>query len=127
MRLESVDETGYVVDGVLGVSETFSIDALVGVGDPGPTRLALAMRGATPNPAAGGRLQVEFTLRDGSPARLELMDVAGRVLTSRQVGMMGPGTHVLDLSGGGALRPGIYFLRLMQGGSQVRARAAVIK
>ena len=30
--VESADETGTLVDGVLGVSETFWIDALVGVG-----------------------------------------------------------------------------------------------
>ncbi|MBI5708950.1 MAG: T9SS type A sorting domain-containing protein [Candidatus Eisenbacteria bacterium] len=88
--------------------------------------LRLAMRGATPNPASDGRLWVEFSLRDGSPARLELMDVAGRVLNSRQVGSLGPGTHAVDLSEGGALRPGIYFLRLTQGASEVRARVAVI-
>jgi hypothetical protein len=70
---------------------------------------------------------VEFALRDGSAARLDLMDVAGRVLRSRQVGWLGPGTHALDVSEGDALRPGSYFLRLTQGGSEVRARAAVIK
>jgi predicted NUDIX family NTP pyrophosphohydrolase len=125
--VESADETGDNVDGVLGVSEAFSIEAVVGVGDRGPAQFALAIRGATPNPTAGGRLWVEFALRDGSSARLELMDVAGRVLTSKQVGTLGPGTHALDLSEGGALRPGIYFLRLTQGGSEVRARAAVLR
>ena len=66
-------------------------------------------------------------LRDGSPARLDLMDVAGRVMSTRQVGALGPGTHSLVLSDGGTLRPGIYFLRLTQGGSEVQARAAVIR
>ena len=109
------------------MSEAFSIAAVVGVSDRGPTQLALAIRGATPNPAPGGPIRVEFALRDGSAARLELLDVAGRVLRTREVGSLGPGTHVLDLSEGGALRPGIYFLRLTQGGREVRARAAVIK
>jgi len=125
--VEFADETGYIVDGVLGVSEMFSIAAVVGVGDLGPGEFALAIRGPTPNPAAEGRLRVEFALRDGSPARLELVDVAGRVLITRQVGSLGPGTHALDLSEGGALRPGIYFLRLTQGGSEVRARVAVLR
>jgi hypothetical protein len=89
--------------------------------------LRLTMRGATPNPASDGRLRVEFSLRDGSPATLEVMDVAGRVLSTGQVGSLGPGRHTLDLSEGGRLRPGIYFLRLTQGHSQVRARAAVIR
>jgi hypothetical protein len=70
---------------------------------------------------------VEFALRDESPARLEMMDVAGRVLASRQVGTLGPGYHSLDLSDGGSVRPGVYFLRLTQHGSEVRARAVVVR
>jgi hypothetical protein len=124
--VESADGTG-VVDAVLGVSETFSIGAAVGVGDAAPGRLALAIRAAMPNPAVGGRLSVEFTLRDGSPAKLELLDVAGRALASKQVGSFGPGRHSIDLSNGRALSPGIYFLRLTQGGSEVKARAAVLR
>ena len=93
---------------------------------PAPT-VQLAMRGVSPNPSIDGRLRVEFTLHDGSPARLELIDVVGRVLSSKQVGALGPGTHLLDVSGGAALQPGIYFLRLTQGQHEVRARAAVFK
>jgi hypothetical protein len=125
--VESADSTGDVVDGVLGVSETFSIEGTVGVGDQGPAQVVLALRGATPNPAAGGRPWVEFSLRDGSPAKLELVDVTGRVLSTRQVGLLGPGTHALDLSEGGALPPGIYFLRLTQGASEVRGRIAILR
>jgi hypothetical protein len=93
---------------------------------PAPN-VQLAMRGVSPNPSTDGRLRAEFTLHDGSPARLELIDVAGRVLSSRQVGALGPGTHVLDLSEGAAVQPGIYFLRLTQGQHEVRARAAVVR
>ena len=92
--LESPAETGAIVEGVLGVSPAFSIGATVGVGDPAPAQLALAIRGAIPNPVADGRLRVEFSLRDGSQARLELMDVAGRLLQARQVGTFGPGCAV---------------------------------
>jgi len=125
--VESADATGEIVDGVLGVSEAFSIEATVGVGGRGPAHLSLAIRGETPSRAGDGRLWVEFALRDGSPAKLELADVAGRVLSSRQVGSLGPGAHALDLSEAGPLRPGIYFVRLTQGGREVRARAAVIR
>ena len=89
--------------------------------------LQLALRVAAPNPSTDGRLRVEFALRNGRLARLELMDVAGRVLNSREVGSLGPGTHSVDISGGRPLRPGIYFLRLTQGGREVRARAAVTR
>jgi VCBS repeat protein len=121
--VESADASGDLVDGVLGVSDAFSIESVVGVRDRVPTALALSIL----NPMTSGALRVELALRDESPARLEVVDVAGRVLTAKQVGTLGPGTHVLDLDDGGELRPGIYFLRLTQGGSQVQSRAAVLR
>ena len=42
--VESADETGEIVEGVLGVSEAFAIETVVGVGE-GPRALALAVRG----------------------------------------------------------------------------------
>jgi hypothetical protein len=77
--------------------------------------------------AVGGRIRVDLTLRDASPARLELMDVAGRTLASEPVGAMGAGTHSFEFAGGKALPPGIYFLRLSQGRSEVRTRVAVLR
>jgi len=73
---------------VIGVSEAFSIGALVGVGDGGPAQFAL--RGVTPNPALH-ELRVSFGLRDAKPATLTLFDVSGRQLASRSVAGMGPG------------------------------------
>jgi hypothetical protein len=87
-------------------------------------RSELAIRRA--GSAAGGRIRVEIALRDESPARLELMDVAGRALVTRQVGAMGPGDHSIDLAGR-SMPPGIYFIRLTQAGTQVRARIAVLR
>jgi hypothetical protein len=124
---ESPDETTNTPDGVPGASEMLPLEAMAGAGDPGPAPLELAIRRAAPNPAVGSRFWVEFVLRDGSPARLELMDVAGRVLFSRNVGALGPGAHALDLTGGDRRTPGIYFLRLRQGVSEVRARAVVLQ
>jgi hypothetical protein len=112
-------------DAGLSVSEPRSMEAAAGAADR-PLRMALAIRGAWPT-AAGGRLPIEFALGDGSAAKLELLDVAGRALASQQVGSFGPGRHVLDLAPGGALTPGIYFLRLTQGGREARARVAVLR
>jgi hypothetical protein len=97
----------------------------VGVGAPAPAQLVLAIRGT--NPVVGGHIQVEFTLRDGAAARLELLDVAGRVLASTQVGAMGPGRHSVDLVAERAAQPGIYFLRLSQAGSEARTRVALLR
>ncbi len=127
MRFNPDGGTDDVADGVLGVSEVFSIEAVAGVGDRGTQDVVLAIHGTTPNPSAGGRLSVDFALRDGGPARLELMDVAGRLRLSKTVGTLGPGRHTLELSDGGTIHPGIYFLRLTQGGREVRARTVVFR
>jgi hypothetical protein len=122
--VESADETGTLVDGVLGVSETFWIDALVGVGDGGPVQFAL--RGITPNPAQH-ELRVSFSLRDSKPATLTLFDVSGRQLVTRRVDEMGPGWHTVALGGRSNFPAGLYVIRLTQDGRSLTTRAAVVR
>jgi hypothetical protein len=88
--------------------------------------LAFAIEGARPNPAVGGRVSVAFTLPSAAPARLELMDVSGRCVASREVGGLGPGRHVVDLTSGRSLAAGVYVLRLTQGGASRMARTTVL-
>ncbi len=90
-----------------------------------PATLALAIDGLRPNPAAGVP-RASFVLEDDSPATLELLDVAGRCVLARDVGPLGAGHHLLPL-GTGALRPGLWFLRLTQRGRSVAARAVVVR
>ena len=91
-----------------------------------PAALVLALEGFRPNPAVGPPA-VAFTLPDASPARLELLDVGGRRILSREVGSLGPGRHLLRLDQGPPLAPGLYVLRLAQGGRLLIARGAVIR
>jgi hypothetical protein len=83
-----------------------------------------ALEGARPNPAFGGRMVVHFALTGGESATLELLDVAGRRVRERAVGMLGAGRHAVDFGDG--LKPGLYFLRLIQGASQRVARATLM-
>ena len=53
----------------------------------------LALRGATPNPASATRMTIAFELPSDAPARLELVDIGGRRVVSRDVGGMGTGRH----------------------------------
>jgi hypothetical protein len=87
----------------------------------------LALLGATPNPAVGGRLVVQFVLAAAEPASLQVTDIAGRRLASREVGSMGPGRHEVDLSTDLHSRPGIYVISLTQGAKVMKSRVAVLR
>ncbi len=91
-----------------------------------PVESELALAGYRSNPARENR-DVAFTLVDASPARLELFDVIGRRIASREVGTLGAGSHVVTLGEGQTLRPGVYLVRLSQGAKSVMARAIVIQ
>jgi predicted lipoprotein with Yx(FWY)xxD motif len=87
--------------------------------------LSFALDAVRPNPSSSGTLTVKFALASANPASLELLDVAGRRVLSREVGSLGAGRHALDLGEGLRLEPGLYLLRLTQGGD-VRATRAVV-
>jgi hypothetical protein len=93
----------------------------------GDAKLEFALAGVTPNPARGDRLMVDFTLPIADPARLELIDVTGRRVTSRDIGALGAGQHVVNLAAARPLAPGIYLVKLTQGARSRVARAAVIQ
>ena len=114
---------GYLVDGVLGVSETFTIRAAVGVASTEIPEFALRI--VSPSTASRG-LQVTFSLADDRPATLALYDVSGRRLASRDVGGLGAGQHTMKLAEESNLPAGIYVIQLNQGGKSLTSRAAVI-
>jgi hypothetical protein len=86
----------------------------------------LALAGARPNPARGD-LVVAFTLPDAGGGRLEVVDVAGRRVLARSLAGFAAGNHLLRLDTGERLAPGIYLLRLSQGGRAVTSRVCVIR
>jgi hypothetical protein len=94
-----------------------------GVGEE--PRRAPAIEGVRPNPTAGP-LAVWFTLSSRMPARLDLIDLAGRRVLRREVGSLGRGRHVLSLAPSRRLESGLYFVRLAQGGFVSAERVAVI-
>jgi hypothetical protein len=87
---------------------------------------ALALAGSRPNPAITG-LDVAFTLGDGSPATLELLDLAGRSVRRRDVGALGAGPHLVDLKGAEPLKPGFYVVRLRQSGRALTKRVTFVR
>lgn len=92
-----------------------------------PAGAALALAGFRPNPAPAGALSVAFTLPDDAPANLELLDLAGRRLMSREVGSLGGGAHVVALETIARVSPGLYWLRLVRGGETLAQRGAIVR
>ena len=107
---------------VRGGTESFFGEVEVQV----PQVARFALEGASPNPAPKD-LIVAFSLDSGSPAKLWLLDIAGRRVSERDVGSLGPGRHVLNLGATAPLPPGIYLLRLEQSGRSRLARVSVVR
>ncbi|MBI5170201.1 MAG: hypothetical protein HZA61_11975 [Candidatus Eisenbacteria bacterium] len=101
------------------------LGAVAGVESGPASQAAFALAGAAPNPARAGRVALAFTLPDGAPAMLELLDVGGRRVASREVGALGAGAHTVDCAPARRLAPGLYFARLTRAGESRSARVVV--
>ncbi|HKQ58962.1 MAG TPA: right-handed parallel beta-helix repeat-containing protein [Candidatus Eisenbacteria bacterium] len=88
-------------------------------------RFEFALLGPTSQPARGGALGIAFSLPDAAPATIELVDIAGRRVATREVGSLGAGRHEVDLARG--LSPGIYMVRLTRAGDARVVKAAVLR
>jgi len=86
---------------------------------------AFALLGVTPNPVVDA-LRVDFSLPDGGRAVLALYDVAGRQLTVREIGGLGPGRHAITLARAG-LGPGVYVVQLTRGGRCLTTRVILLR
>ena len=91
-----------------------------------PSTVRLALEDVAPNPVTGP-IGARFSLPAARAARLDVFDVDGRRIHSRQVGMFGAGNHTLMLNETAALRPGVYVLRLSQDGLLVSKRFVKIR
>jgi hypothetical protein len=77
----------------------------------------------TQSPALGRSVtHAEVILPDAAPASLQLFDLAGRRIWSREVGSLGRGAHPIDVAAGEHLAAGIYLLRLTHGASTLSAK-----
>jgi hypothetical protein len=75
----------------------------------------------------GGELRVRFVLPAIGEGRLDLYDVSGRRLASRDVSEFAAGEHEAPLATKGALRPGVYFVALRHRGASRVAKVAVVR
>lgn len=72
-------------------------------------------------------VRLGVTLAEEAPARLDMLDVAGRVVATRSLESFAPGTHEIELSGTRDLAPGIYFVRFVQGNQRATARTVFLR
>jgi hypothetical protein len=97
-------------------------------GVPPGSGAQFALAGAWPNPA-GPRagFSVSFSLPGDDPATLELVDLNGRRVLSREVGSLGTGSHTLSLQNETAgLSSGVYLLRLSQRGHSLSTKVVLM-
>jgi hypothetical protein len=108
----------YTIDG----EETFTSEVWLTI----PSAWALALDGLRPNPAVRD-VSAAFTLAGGEDATLDLMDVQGRAVLSRDVGGLGPGPHEVRLGSTRDVPAGVYWLTLRQGGERLVRRAVILR
>jgi hypothetical protein len=89
-------------------------------------RASLALRGFLPNPASG-RLVVGLSLSSAAPATLDVLDVTGRRVLTRDLAGFGIGSHEVQLGRERPLAPGLYLMRLHQAGEVRTARGLVVR
>jgi hypothetical protein len=106
---------------VAGGQEVYAGEVRVDVG----AATQFALRGMYPNPSSRGMV-ISFTLANSAPASLDVVDVTGRRVATREVGSMGAGAHQVDLTSQ-KLAPGVYWIRLRQGDRMFTTKAVVLK
>jgi hypothetical protein len=86
----------------------------------------LAIERVQPNPSSG-TLTVWFSRPDLAPAKLEVMDLGGRRVFSRELSHDYGVRGVFDLGSQVRLRPGLYQILLVHGDRVASAKAVVLR
>jgi hypothetical protein len=89
----------------------------------GAPRLALAI---APNPARGD-LVLALGVDRSAPIELSLLDLQGRIVTSRRLDAPPPGVNVVSLFTAGRVAPGLYFVRLVRERDVITKRVTLLE
>ena len=104
-------------------SHVFAQGEITGVGDPVTDAMGLWLEGAHPSRRA---LEIGFSLSSDAPARVEVVDAAGRRVEARDVDGTTGGRQRMTLGSAALLRPGVYWVRLTQGTEHRSIKAVCI-
>ena len=121
-------EYGYQIVVSSEVGNEFVGEVWVSVPTPthvGTPNAVLALQ-PSPNPA-GGLWGVSFALTGDDPARLEMFNVRGQRIFSRDVGAYGAGAHRLEVGNAKDYPSGVYYLRITQSGRSATSRVVLVR
>ncbi len=96
-------------------------------GTPSGGPSGLDLEAIAPNPSTGPGFNVTISLPDARPARLEVLDISGRLLDRKDLGDSGPGRHRTVRCENTRLAAGLYLVRLSQGSVARTARAVRVR
>lgn len=91
---------------------------------PGSGDVRVDWTGGNP---AGNRMQVAVTLPSGGDARLDVLDVSGRVIGRHDLTGLPPGRSTVDLGPNTVLASGVYWVRLTHGTIVRATRVAILR
>lgn len=113
---------GYRLAILDGGSEVYAGTAWVTAENP-----AISLGAAWPNPLSGGPLRLRVALSSAERARIEILDVTGRRVATREVGPLGAGHHEVQFTEAASLPAGVYHARLSRGTTVVSQRFVIIR
>ena len=129
---------------LLGARDSYAADnealsPLLRINSPGPVPysgevfvnaddLEFGILGVLPNPAhVGTDLAVRLALTVAGAASLQVLDIAGRVVAERDLGVLPPGVHDARVTWSSRPAAGIYWVKLAQAGQGFRvSRVAIL-
>ena len=91
-----------------------------------PAGPSFSLAGFSPNPATR-EARVSFSLAGRGPATIDVVDVNGRRVASRRIDAPTAGAQSIAIAPEGGLSPGLYFVKLTQGGRTRVARGTVMQ
>jgi hypothetical protein len=138
LGVPQLDESGYAHFDDRSVSPGARYDYRLGIVEGGSELFTgdtwveasgtdVALLGARPNPTSPSTLQIEFVLTSRESATLELFDLEGRRIVSRDVGALGAGRHRIALSPNSRVFPGVYISKLTIGTISRSARVVIFE
>jgi hypothetical protein len=127
---DTVDVISYTVNSGIDPSQTYSDNvnlylSITDVPDGGNLPRGFALNQNYPNPF-NPTTTISFTLPRSSDVRLEVFDILGRSVESRDLGYRSVGDHAVEYDAS-ALSSGVYFYRLVTDYAQQSRKMLLVK